>query len=113
MLKEAEQNKDYSKVMQWSKDIVKKAHNAGQALQALAKYTRTPAGTIAKAEQIMQDQTDSYFKDHKGEKSSLDNSIDDLWAELEKAQNNADFLTIGDNQFELTSYRCFFKISIT
>lgn len=98
MLKQAEQNKDYSKVMQWSKDIVKKAHNAGQALQALAKYTRTPAGTIAKAEQIMQDQTDSYFKDHKGEKSSLDNSIDDLWAELEKAQNNADFLTIGDNQ---------------
>ena len=98
MLKEAEQTKDYSKVMQWSKDIVKKAHNAGQALQALAKYTRTPAGTIAKAEQIMQDQTDSYFKDHKGEKSTLDNSIDDLWAELEKAQNNADFLTIGDNQ---------------
>lgn len=98
MLKEAEQNKDYSKVMQWSKDIVKKAHNAGQALQALAKYTRTPAGTIAKAEQLMQDQTDSYFKEHKGEKSTLDNSIDDLWAELEKAQNNADFLTIGDNQ---------------
>ena len=97
MLKEAEHTKDYSKVMQWSKDIAKKAHNAGQALQALAKYTRTPAGTIAKAEQLMQDQTDSYFKEHKGEKSTLDNSIDDLWAELEKAQNNADFLTIGDN----------------
>lgn len=96
MLKQAEQSRDYKDVMKWTRMLVDKAHNAGQALQALAKYTRTPAGTVAKGQEIMRKQTEDFMNEHPNVDKAVDESIDTLWAELEAAQNNADALTIGD-----------------
>lgn len=98
MLKQAEQSRDYKDVMKWTRMLVDKAHNAGQALQALAKYTRTPAGTVAKGQEIMRKQTEDFMNDHPNVDKAVDESIDTLWAELEAAQNNADALTIGDEK---------------
>lgn len=98
MLKQAEQSGDYKDVMKWTRMLVDKAHNAGQALQALAKYTRTPAGTVAKGQEIMRKQTEDFMNDHPNVDKAVDESIDTLWAELEAAQNNADALTIGDEK---------------
>ncbi len=98
MLKQAEQSRDYKDVMKWTRMLVDKAHNAGQALQALAKYTRTPAGTVAKGQEIMRKQTEDFMNDHPNVDKAVDESIDTLWAELEAAQKNADALTIGDEK---------------
>lgn len=98
MLKQAEQSRDYKDVMKWTRMLVDKAHNAGQALQALAKYTRTPAGTVAKGQEIMRKQTEDFMNEHPNVDKAVDESIDALWAELEAAQNNADALTIGDEK---------------
>ena len=98
MLKQAEQSRDYKDVMKWTRMLVDKAHNAGQALQALAKYTRTPAGTVAKGQEIMRKQTEDFMNEHPNVDKAVDESIDTLWAELEAAQNNADALTIGDEK---------------
>lgn len=98
MLKQAEQSRDYKDVMKWTRMFVDKAHNAGQALQALAKYTRTPAGTVAKGQEIMRKQTEDFMNEHPNVDKAVDESIDALWAELEAAQNNADALTIGDEK---------------
>ena len=98
MLKQAKQSRDYKDVMKWTRMLVDKAHNAGQALQALAKYTRTPAGTVAKGQEIMRKQTEDFMNDHPNVDKAVDESIDTLWAELEAAQNNADALTIGDEK---------------
>lgn len=98
MLKQAEQSRDYKDVMKWTRMLVDKAHNAGQALQALAKYTRTPAGTVAKGQEIMRKQTEDFMNEHPNVDKAVDESIDALWAELEAAQNNADTLTIGDEK---------------
>lgn len=102
MLKQAEQSRDYKDVMKWTRMLVDKAHNAGQALQALAKYTRTPAGTVAKGQEIMRKQTEDFMNDHPNVDKAVDESIDTLWAELEAAQNNADALTIGDEKGALS-----------
>lgn len=98
MLKQAQQSRDYKDVMKWTRMLVDKAHNAGQALQALAKYTRTPAGTVAKGQEIMRKQTEDFMNEHPNVDKAVDESIDALWAELEAAQNNADALTIGDEK---------------
>lgn len=98
MLKQAEQSRDYKDVMKWTRMLVDKAHNAGQALQALAKYTRTPAGTVAKGQEIMRKQTEDFMNEHPNVDKAVNESIDTLWAELEAAQNNADALTIGDEK---------------
>lgn len=98
MLKQAEKSRDYKDVMKWTRMLVDKAHNAGQALQALAKYTRTPAGTVAKGQEIMRKQTEDFMNEHPNVDKAVDESIDALWAELEAAQNNADALTIGDEK---------------
>lgn len=98
MLKQAEQSRDYKDVMKWTRMLVDKAHNAGQALQALAKYTRTPAGTVAKGQEIIRKQTEDFMNDHPNVDKAVDESIDTLWAELEAAQKNADALTIGDEK---------------
>lgn len=98
MLKQAKQSRDYKDVMKWTRMLVDKAHNAGQALQALAKYTRTPAGTVAKGQEIMRKQTEDFMNDHPNVDKAVDESIDTLWAELEAAQKNADALTIGDEK---------------
>lgn len=61
MLEEAERTGDYSKVIDFSHRIVEKVHDAAQGLQALAKYTRTGAGTVLKAQQLAERASREYF----------------------------------------------------
>lgn len=63
-LEEAKQNGDYGEVKRWMRVIVDKAHHAGQALQAFAKYSRTAEGALVKGEAYLKKQVDQYVKNN-------------------------------------------------
>ena len=46
-------NNDFTKLREWSKTIRPSFTEAGQQIQALNKYTRTPEGAIMKAQQLI------------------------------------------------------------
>ena len=50
----ARETGDYSEVMKWVKIIQEKGTQAGQMIQAFAKYTKTPEGVMINAENVMQ-----------------------------------------------------------
>lgn len=50
----ARESGDYSEVMKWVKIIQEKGTQAGQMIQAFAKYTKTPEGVMINAENVMQ-----------------------------------------------------------
>ena len=47
--------------------IVEKSHNAGQTLQALAKYTRSAMGILAKGQSLVDQKVRQYSEKHQGE----------------------------------------------
>ena len=90
MLSDAEHTGDYANVLDWAKMVVNKAHNVGQALQAFAKYSRTPEGTIIKAQQIINAQAEAFYNNNPNARNDMQKTTEQLWEELENAQSNID-----------------------
>ncbi|MED9905292.1 MAG: hypothetical protein UFG06_14070 [Lachnospiraceae bacterium] len=92
-LNEAKHTGDYGEVKKWMRMIADKAHSAGQALQAFAKYSRTSEGTLVKGENYLKGKVDKYVKENPKGVENAERTAADLWNELQSAQKNADFFT--------------------
>ena len=60
------------------KNVVDAWHKAGQALQSAAKYTRTASSTLAKAQQIMQENAEDWASRNSGEQKHIENFSQNL-----------------------------------
>lgn len=71
---------------QWAKIIQERGTEAGQRIQAFAKYTRTPEGTLVKAERMVQ----QYVEDLKKSDPKLFEAMQDLTDKLNQILNERD-----------------------
>ena len=78
MTEEARNTGDWSEVKRWSKMIQERGTEAGQRIQAFAKYSRTPEGTVVKAQKAIQDNLDRLAK----QDQRLVDAMDDLAGRL-------------------------------
>ena len=60
-LQEARESGDLTEARKWMKLIQEKGTSAGQTVQSFAKYTHTPTGTVAKAEQLIREANKDSF----------------------------------------------------
>lgn len=80
-LEQARIDGNYDDVKKWAKMIQKKGTEAGQMIQAFAKYSRTPEGTLVKAEKVIADYSEKLRKAN----PKLFNAIDEFADQLERA----------------------------
>lgn len=73
-------------MLKWAKMVQEKGTEAGQMIQAFAKYSRTPEGTIVKAEKVIADYGDKL----RAKNPKLFNAIDEFAEQL--ARNSSDFM---------------------
>lgn len=71
---------NHDDLVEWAKMVQEKGTEAGQMIQAFAKYSRTPEGTIIKAEGAIAD----YAKKLREANPKLFNAIDEFAEELER-----------------------------
>jgi len=77
--------------------ITEKSHLAGQSLQALAKYSRTASGTLAKGQRMVDNVVRSFEKTHQGQVKA-DTRTAEALTKLEKNQKLASALRgMGDD----------------
>jgi hypothetical protein len=92
---------DYSKMINWANETANKAHDTGQALQALSKYTRTPEGLIVKATKVINDEATGMLKGKFGDSvlgkqiAKEASSIDDI-LKRPNAEKNIEDVLKGD-----------------
>lgn len=72
-LEQASESGDYSAVKESLNKVVKKIHNIGQALQALAKYTNTASSALTKTEAITENDTKGFSESKKNRKAVATN----------------------------------------
>ena len=68
-LEQASKSGNYSTVKESLNKVVKKIHNIGQALQALAKYTNTASSALTKTEAIASNDTKGFSESKKNRKA--------------------------------------------
>lgn len=73
-----------NKMLDWAKTMQQKSTDIGQALQAHAKYTRTPEGTVLKAQSVVANAQKQWFK----ENPNLAKAMDELTRKLETIADN-------------------------
>lgn len=64
LTQEARRTGDFSEVKSWMKMIQERGTEAGQRIQAFAKYSRTPEGTLVKAERYVQNAFEKWARDN-------------------------------------------------
>ena len=79
----AKETGDWSEVEQWAKIIQERGTEAGQRIQAFVKYTRTPEGTLVKAERMVQ----QYVEDLQKSDPKLFEAMQDLTDKLNQILN--------------------------
>lgn len=73
-------------MLKWAKMIQEKGTEAGQMIQAFAKYSRTPEGTVVKAQKVIADYGDKL----RAKNPKLFNAIDEFAEQL--ARHSDDFM---------------------
>lgn len=73
-----------NKMLDWAKTMQQKSTDIGQALQAHAKYTRTPEGTVLKAQSAVANAQKQWSK----ENPNLAKAMDELTRKLETIADN-------------------------
>lgn len=73
-----------NKMLDWAKTIQQKSTDIGQALQTHAKYTRTPEGTVLKAQSAVANAQKQWSK----ENPNLAKAMDELTRKLETIADN-------------------------
>lgn len=93
---EARQTGDYSQVRNWSKVVQEKGTEAGQTVQAFAKYSRTPEGMAVAAQNFVKGAQDDMTKVDRDGKlvdnplgRKIDNEASQINAAAKKAPNSA------------------------
>lgn len=86
-LAEARQSGNAKDVIKWAKMIQEKGTEAGQMIQAFAKYSRTPAGVIVKAEKAIADFGEKLRKAN----PKLFNAINDFADELARSSKDWEY----------------------
>lgn len=76
----AKETGDWTEVEEWAKLIQERGTEAGQRIQAFAKYTRTPEGTVVKAERMVQ----QYVEELKKSDPKLFAAMQDLTDKLNR-----------------------------
>ena len=72
MTQEARRTGDYSEVKSWMKMIQERGTEAGQRIQAFAKYSRTPEGTLVKAERYVQNAFEKWARENPNLAKAMD-----------------------------------------
>lgn len=80
LTEKARQTGDYSEVKKWAKMIQERGTEAGQSIQAFAKYSRTPEGVAVKAQKAVSDEFDKFA----AKDPNLAKAMDDLANRLEQ-----------------------------
>lgn len=74
----AQKTGDYSQARQWAKLIQEKGTEAGQRIQAFAKYSRTPEGTVVKGERYLDALRETWKEKNPNQAENIENFVSDL-----------------------------------
>lgn len=85
----AQKTGDYSRARRWAKMIQEKGTEAGQRIQAFAKYTRTPEGTVVKGERYLDAQREMWRGKNPKQAENIENFVSDLERAAREKQGHA------------------------
>lgn len=82
LVQEALKSNDWNKVREWTRTMNRKIHGAAQGLQALAKYTRTASGLIAKGDKMMDVKAQNLPKKEKAAAQKFSKTLERVLARI-------------------------------